>query len=71
MRMNGAFNDPIYNAFTNNEGRTYLLSNDKTKWMPGTYAGQKYPRFIYKPNDGAKRLWNFDAQGKFKICPLD
>lgn len=61
MRMNGAFNDPIYNAFTNNEGRTYLLSNDKTKWMPGTYAGQNIPRFIYKPNDGAKRLWNFDT----------
>lgn len=61
MRSNGAFNDSIFNAFTNNEGKSYLLSNDKTKWMPGTQAGRNIPRFIYKHNVGTKKLWNFDT----------
>jgi DEAD/DEAH box helicase domain-containing protein len=60
MRSNGAFNDSTYHIFTKNEGKSYLLSNDKTKWMPGLQAGRNVPRFIYKPNDGAKRLWSFD-----------
>lgn len=61
MRSNGAFNDSIYNIFTNNDGKSYLLSNDKTKWMPGLQAGRNVPRFIYKPNDRSKKLWSFDS----------
>ncbi|WP_274472601.1 MULTISPECIES: DEAD/DEAH box helicase [unclassified Paenibacillus] len=61
MRSNGAFHDSVFNTFTMNEGKAYLLSNDKTKWMPGTAAGRNIPRFIYKLNEGSKRLWSFDA----------
>ncbi|NLK72668.1 MAG: DEAD/DEAH box helicase [Clostridiales bacterium] len=61
MRLNGAFNDSVYNIFTYNNGRTYLLSNDRTKWMPGIQSGRNIPRFIYKTLVGAKRNWSFDA----------
>ncbi|HHV96805.1 MAG TPA: DEAD/DEAH box helicase [Clostridiaceae bacterium] len=61
MRSNGAFNDSVYNSFTSNNGRAYLLSNDRTKWMPGIQSGRNIPRFIYKPVSGLKRNWNFDA----------
>jgi DEAD/DEAH box helicase domain-containing protein len=58
---NGAFNDKIYNIFTKNKGNSYLLSNKEIKWMPGVIAGRNVPRFIYKPIENVKRLWNFDG----------
>ncbi|NLY44345.1 MAG: DEAD/DEAH box helicase [Clostridiaceae bacterium] len=61
MRSRGAFNDSVYNAFTANNGKTYLLSNDRTKWMPGVQGGRNIPHFIYKPSPGIKRIWSFDT----------
>ncbi|MFC7677593.1 DEAD/DEAH box helicase [Paenibacillus sp. GCM10028914] len=60
MRSNGAFNDTIYDIFTNNDGNDFLLIKDR-KWMPGTQAGRNVPRFIYKPIKGMKRLRSFDG----------
>jgi len=67
MRSNGAFNDPVFNSFTINDGKNYLLSNDKEKWMPGLRSGRNTPRFIYKPKEKAKRLYSFDliTQSKY------
>jgi DEAD/DEAH box helicase domain-containing protein len=60
MRANGAFDDPVYNIFTNNQGKDYLLIKDR-KWMPGIQAGRNIPRFIYKPEEGTRKIWSFDA----------
>lgn len=60
MRANGAFDDPVYNTFTNNQGKDYMLIRDR-RWMPGVKAGRNVPRFIYKPGEGTRKIWGFDA----------
>ena len=61
MRSNGAFNDRAYSAYTANEGKDWLLSNDKEKWLPGLKVGRNTPKFIYEPTEKqAKRIYNFD-----------
>lgn len=59
MRSKGAFNDSIFNAFTNNDGKSYLISNNKEKWLPGQ-SGRNTPRFIYELTAKGKRLYTFD-----------
>lgn len=59
MRSKGAFNDSIFNAFTNYDGKSYLISNNKEKWLPGQ-SGRNTPRFIYEPTAKGKRLFSFD-----------
>lgn len=59
MRSNGAFNDFIFCAYTNNDGKSYLLTNDKEKWLPGQ-SGRNTPRFIYESTGNGKRLFAFD-----------
>ena len=62
MSSNGAFNDLIFNQYTNNEGKSYLLSNEKEKWLPGLQFGRNTPRFIYQPGSPAqKRIKAFDT----------
>jgi len=61
MSSKGAFDDKVFNKYTNNEGKHYLLSNDQEKWLPGVQFGRNTPRFIYQPIDPAKkRLPAFD-----------
>ena len=60
MRSNGAFNDGVFNAYTNNLGKSYLLSNDKEKWLPGLQSGRNTPRFVYMPTVNGNRLYSFD-----------
>ncbi|NCC68493.1 MAG: helicase, partial [Clostridia bacterium] len=62
MTSNGAFDDKIFNKYTNNEGKHYLLSNDQEKWLPGVQLGRNTPRFIYRPANNTKnRLTAFDT----------
>jgi DEAD/DEAH box helicase domain-containing protein len=62
MSSKGAFDDKIFNKYTNNEGKHYLLSNDQEKWLPGVQFGRNTPRFIYQPSDPTKkRLTAFDT----------
>ncbi|KSV16611.1 helicase [Dehalococcoides mccartyi] len=61
MRINGAFHDSVFYPFTNNEGKGYLLSNDRVKWLPGFRSGRNVPRFIYEQTGNGRRLWAFDA----------
>ncbi len=67
LRSNGAFNDKIFGTFTANEGKSYLLSNDYEKWLPGLQGGRNTPRFIYVPFDPKKKkLFFFDMlNGKY------
>lgn len=60
MRSNGAFNDSVFNSYTQYEGKPYFLSNDKIKWMPGLQSGRNTPRFIYETEGKMKRLYSFD-----------
>jgi len=61
MRGNGAFNDKAFLLFTRSDGKYYLLSNDKEKWMPGLRVGGNTPRFICQPAGGIKKtLYAFD-----------
>jgi DEAD/DEAH box helicase domain-containing protein len=61
LRTNGAFNDSVFSAFTNNRGRSYLLSNDYIHWLPGLQSGRNTPRFIYEPLQDCRRISAFDT----------
>lgn len=58
MRMNGAYNDPTFFQFLNENGKEYLLSNKIKNWMPGVNA-RNIPRFIYEPKIN-KKVASFD-----------
>lgn len=60
MRLNGAFSDAAFYAYTNNDGKNYLLSNDLEKWRPGLQPGRNTPRFIYETTDVRKKIFGFD-----------
>ena len=62
MKDNGAFNDKIFSQFTNNEGKSYLLSNDHDRCMPGSRASRNIPRFPYEQI--SKKVNSFDELGK-------
>ena len=65
MRNSGAFNDDAFGKFTADNGKDYLLSNDKEKWRPGRRVGSNTPRFIYQPTDKLKKaLHAFDTLEK-------
>lgn len=60
LRLNGAFDDPIYQPFTKNKGDAYSLTNKRVKWLPGARLGQNIPRFICKRSPYQGRLFSFD-----------
>src|SRR5690606_14505980 len=46
MAANGAVNDPVFNAYTSNDGQAFLLSNENIKWVPGLQPSRRNtPRF--------------------------
>lgn len=60
LKTKGAFNDYNYNTFTLNGGKTYLLSNHKNRWMPGTHSNRNIPSFIYKMNNNSNIIKGFE-----------
>ena len=67
MRQNGAFDDDVFYSYLKENGNTYLLSNDRVRWMPGRQSGRNTPRFIYRQNSTAsKRNINFDTVAEKK-----
>lgn len=68
LRSNGAFNDAIFGGYTKNDGKSYLLSNDKEKWLPGLQPGRNTPRFIYELSGNEKRLFAFDLVSQSKYA---
>ena len=67
LKSKGAFNDYTYNIFTLNDGKTYLLSNDKNKWMPGTHSNRNIPSFPYKMNVDSRNIKGFDLISRDSI----
>lgn len=67
LKSKGAFNDYIYNSFTLNNGKTYLLSNHKNRWMPGSHSNRNIPSFPYKMNTDSKVIKGFDLLTKYSI----
>ncbi|GHV07913.1 DEAD/DEAH box helicase [Spirochaetia bacterium] len=45
IRQNGALNDAAFTDFINT-GNGWLLSSDRTSWMPGRQSGRNTPRFL-------------------------
>ena len=66
MVQNGAFEDDAFSLFLKENGNTYLLSNDRVSWMPGRQSGRNTPRFLYRPNETAKKNYNFDTVAEKK-----
>lgn len=46
MKINGAFHLDIYEPYIRNGAKSYLLSNDRIRWLPGVREGLNTPRFI-------------------------
>lgn len=61
MRSNGAFRDPVFDAYTQNNGQGYLLSNDYNRWLPGRQSGRNTPRFLAVQQGNARRSSEFDS----------
>lgn len=61
MAANGAVNDPVFNAYTRNDGQAFLLSNNNIKWLPGLQPSRRNtPRFLYEITGNRRRLSAFD-----------
>ncbi len=59
MRMNGAFADKVFDEYTLKNGDSYMLSNNRNRWLPGLQSGRNTPRFLAE-NIGGRANYNFD-----------
>lgn len=44
IRMGGAFEDRVFEEYAKN-GKPYMLSNDRVRWLPGLQSGRNTPHF--------------------------
>lgn len=67
LRSNGGFADKVFATFTHHDGKSYLLTNDREKWLPGMQPGRNTPRFLYEPAGNGNRVFSFDliSQGPY------
>ncbi len=61
MRINGAFNDPVFKDYLSEKGSTYNISNDWFSWLPGLRTGRNNPRFISENTYSGRRAFDFDS----------
>ena len=61
MRQNGAFVDPVFDAYATNAFNGYLLSADYNRWLPGRQSGRNTPRFVVEQVGAGKRSTDYDA----------
>ena len=66
MRKNGAFEDPVFDAYTKNDFHGYLLSSDYNRWLPGRQSGRNTPRFVAEKIGTSKKSFDYDAPGSNK-----
>ena len=66
MRQNGAFEDHVFDAYTKNDFKGYLLSSDYNRWLPGRQSGRNTPRFVAEKIGGSKKSFEYDAPGSNK-----
>jgi len=61
LSSNGAFDDLVFNKYTQSCGNSFLLTNKQEKWLPG-HSARNTPRFVYQALDPTKKkLDAFDA----------
>ena len=67
MRTNGAFEDKVFDEYTVQDSESYMLSNNRNRWLPGLQSGRNTPRFIAEHIGGGRNSYNFDspAAGKY------
>jgi DEAD/DEAH box helicase domain-containing protein len=64
LKINGAFNDRVYESYTKNNFSSFLLSNSHIDWLPGHQGSETDPRFIFqKVFDLQKQLPSVDHLG--------
>ena len=61
MRINGAFEDPVFDDYTKDDGKWYKLSNDWNRWLPGIQAGRNTPRFVAEHIGNGRTSHDFDS----------
>ncbi|MBL6467932.1 MAG: DEAD/DEAH box helicase [Mogibacterium sp.] len=61
MRINGAFEDKMFDEYTTGDGNGYMLSNDRNRWLPGRQSGRNTPRFIAERIDNGRLSFEFDS----------
>ena len=61
MRINGAFEDKVFDEYTTGDGNGYMLSNDRNRWLPGRQSGRNTPRFIAERIDNGRLSFEFDS----------
>ncbi len=68
MRQNGAFEDSVFDEYTMNNGQSYMLSNERNRWLPGRQSGRNTPRFMVENQGTVRRSFEFDtvATGKYE-----
>lgn len=63
MRTNGAFRDEVFDEYTKSDGKSYMLTNDRNRWLPGLQGGRNTPRFVAEHRGGGSVPGDFDALG--------
>lgn len=61
MRMNGAFEDKVFDEYTLGDGKEWMLSNDRNRWLPGLQSGRNTPRFIAEHIGSGKQSHKLDS----------
>ena len=61
MRQNGAFQDAVFGPYMTNNFKTFMLSNDMNRWLPGLQSGRNTPRFLVEGNGGWRKPFDVDT----------
>ena len=61
MRKSGAFQDPVFREYINNNFKSYFLSNDRNRWLPGLQSGRNTPRFVAEGNFVQRKPYDVDT----------
>ena len=59
LRTNGAFADPVFDEYIGSGGKSYMLTNDRRRWLPGLQSGRNIPHFLAE-NSGGRAGHYFD-----------
>ena len=70
IRQSGAFEDSAFDMFLKEEGKSYFLTNDFRKWLPGKSAGRNVPRFPYGPRPEVSVFKDANAEYEYLIKRL-
>lgn len=60
MKVNGSFEDSVFDEYTINNFKGYMLSNDRNRWLPGRQSGRNTPRFVAIHTGGGRKSFECD-----------